>query len=257
MGVVIGETAEIGDDCTIYQGVTLGGTSLDARSAIRRWRPASSSGPAPRCSDRSPSAPARRSARTRSSSRRCRRTPPRSGFPPGSSESTVAERREQAAARIGFSAYAISDDIDDPMVQAVHRLLDHAIASEERINKLIARLAEKGVRCSDLHDARSAARPQAGQPAARLAAPRFNSHELATPRGSREPSRDSCARTLAARRAGAFLGHQLADHEDRPQRMGRLALPRVWPVRRHRSACSRWPIRSATRSRCRRDSGGG
>ncbi|CAB3723341.1 2,3,4,5-tetrahydropyridine-2,6-dicarboxylate N-acetyltransferase [Paraburkholderia graminis C4D1M] len=28
MGVVIGETAQIGDDCTIYQGVTLGGTSL-------------------------------------------------------------------------------------------------------------------------------------------------------------------------------------------------------------------------------------
>ncbi len=30
MGVVIGETAEIGDDCTLYHGVTLGGTSLDA-----------------------------------------------------------------------------------------------------------------------------------------------------------------------------------------------------------------------------------
>jgi serine O-acetyltransferase len=29
MGVVIGETAEIGDDCTIYQGVTLGGTGKD------------------------------------------------------------------------------------------------------------------------------------------------------------------------------------------------------------------------------------
>lgn len=28
MGVVIGETAEVGDYCTIYQGVTLGGTSL-------------------------------------------------------------------------------------------------------------------------------------------------------------------------------------------------------------------------------------
>ncbi len=28
MGVVIGETAEIGDDCLLYQGVTLGGTSL-------------------------------------------------------------------------------------------------------------------------------------------------------------------------------------------------------------------------------------
>lgn len=30
MGVVIGETAEVGDDCTIYHGVTLGGTSLTA-----------------------------------------------------------------------------------------------------------------------------------------------------------------------------------------------------------------------------------
>src|SRR4249920_413005 len=28
MGVVIGETAEVGEGCTIYQGVTLGGTSL-------------------------------------------------------------------------------------------------------------------------------------------------------------------------------------------------------------------------------------
>ena len=30
MGVVIGETAEIGDDCTLYHGVTLGGTSWKA-----------------------------------------------------------------------------------------------------------------------------------------------------------------------------------------------------------------------------------
>ena len=29
MGVVIGETAEVGDHCTIYQGVTLGGTGKD------------------------------------------------------------------------------------------------------------------------------------------------------------------------------------------------------------------------------------
>ena len=37
MGVVIGETAEVGDECTIYQGVTLGGTSLArAPSATRR-----------------------------------------------------------------------------------------------------------------------------------------------------------------------------------------------------------------------------
>jgi len=37
MGVVIGETAEIGDDCTLYHGVTLGGTkpSADQRSQKR------------------------------------------------------------------------------------------------------------------------------------------------------------------------------------------------------------------------------
>lgn len=29
MGIVIGETTEIGDDCTLYQGVTLGGTGKD------------------------------------------------------------------------------------------------------------------------------------------------------------------------------------------------------------------------------------
>ncbi|MPN45431.1 Serine acetyltransferase [bioreactor metagenome] len=29
MGVVIGETAEVGDNCTIYHGVTLGGTGHD------------------------------------------------------------------------------------------------------------------------------------------------------------------------------------------------------------------------------------
>ena len=38
MGIVIGETAEIGDDCTIYQGVTLGGTTLyKAPSGTPRW----------------------------------------------------------------------------------------------------------------------------------------------------------------------------------------------------------------------------
>jgi len=29
IGIVVGETAEIGDDCTLYQGVTLGGISLN------------------------------------------------------------------------------------------------------------------------------------------------------------------------------------------------------------------------------------
>jgi serine O-acetyltransferase len=35
MGVVVGETAEIGDDVTLYQGVTLGGTSPAVDSAAQ------------------------------------------------------------------------------------------------------------------------------------------------------------------------------------------------------------------------------
>ena len=62
MGIVIGETAEIGDDVTLYQGVTLGGTAGIKASAIRRWNPASWWGRAPRCLGRLPSALAPRSA---------------------------------------------------------------------------------------------------------------------------------------------------------------------------------------------------
>ncbi len=41
MGVVIGETAVVGDDVMIYHGVTLGGTSPSGRSGIRPSRIAS------------------------------------------------------------------------------------------------------------------------------------------------------------------------------------------------------------------------
>lgn len=36
-GVVIGETAHIWDNVTLYQGVTLGGTEKKAESATRQW----------------------------------------------------------------------------------------------------------------------------------------------------------------------------------------------------------------------------
>ena len=38
MGVVIGETCEIGDNVTVYQGVTLGGTGKKKESGIRRLK---------------------------------------------------------------------------------------------------------------------------------------------------------------------------------------------------------------------------
>src|SRR5215472_3493767 len=60
-----------------------------------------------------------------------------------------AQRREQQASKIGFSAYAISADMNDPMVQAVHSLLDHAAATDDRLKKLIDLLQQRGVECGD------------------------------------------------------------------------------------------------------------
>ena len=39
--------------------------------------------------------------------------------------------------------------MNDPMVQAIHQLLDHAAATEERMNRLVAQLSRDGVECGD------------------------------------------------------------------------------------------------------------
>ncbi|MEP6701365.1 MAG: serine O-acetyltransferase [Betaproteobacteria bacterium] len=153
MGVVIGETAEIGDDCTIYQGVTLGGTSL----ARKKRHPTLGAGVVVGAGAKvlGPFTVGA-GAKIGSNSVVVKEVPPGAtavGIPARILESQVAVKREEAAARIGFSAYAISADMDDPMVQAIHRLLDHAVASEERMNRLMERLADKGVPCADLRDA--------------------------------------------------------------------------------------------------------
>ena len=153
MGVVIGETAEVGDDCTIYQGVTLGGTSLARKKRHPTLEPGVVVGAGAKVLG---PFTVGANAKIGSNSVVVKEVPPGAtavGIPARILESTHAERRERAANGMGFSAYAISADMDDPMVQAVHRLLDHAVASEERMNKLMERPAEKGVQCADLREA--------------------------------------------------------------------------------------------------------
>ena len=60
-----------------------------------------------------------------------------------------ADQREDHATRLGFSAYAIAADMNDPMVQAIHRLIDHAAATDARLETLIGRLQQDGVDCGD------------------------------------------------------------------------------------------------------------
>ena len=65
-----------------------------------------------------------------------------------------AARREDHAAKLGFSAYAIAADMNDPMVQAIHRLIDHAAETDARLQELIAHLKQGGV---DFGDAKATA----------------------------------------------------------------------------------------------------
>jgi serine O-acetyltransferase len=149
MGVVIGETAEIGDDCTLYHGVTLGGTSWKKGKrhptlgrGVVIGAGAKVLGPI-EIGD---------GAKIGSNAVVVRDVPADAtavGIPARIVTSEDQARREEQAARIGFSAYAISADMDDPVVQAIHRLLDHAAATDERLERLVAQLQKDGLEMGD------------------------------------------------------------------------------------------------------------
>lgn len=148
MGIVIGETAEIGDDTTLYHGVTLGGTSCNkgkrhptlGRNVVI-GAGAKILGPIT-VGDH---------AKVGSNAVVVRDVPEGAtavGIPARIHTLEDAQRQEQAA-KLGFSAYAIGKDVDDPMVQAIHKLLDHVAATDARLDKLVEGLRGSGVACGD------------------------------------------------------------------------------------------------------------
>src|SRR5437867_7262982 len=149
MGVVVGETAEIGDDCTLYHGVTLGGVkwekikrhpTLGRKVVIGAG--AKVLGPI-LVGD---------GARVGSNAVVVRDVPAGAtavGIPARILVDHDAQRREDHAAKLGFSAYAISADMNDPMVQAIHRLIDHAATTDAQLQSLITELRRSGVECGD------------------------------------------------------------------------------------------------------------
>jgi serine O-acetyltransferase len=149
MGVVIGETAEIGDDSTLYHGVTLGGTSWNkgkrhptlGRNVVI-GAGAKILGPI-LVGD---------AAKVGSNAVVVRDVPPGAtavGIPARIATVEDQARRESQAAQLGFSQYAITADLNDPVVQAIHKLLDHAALTEERLDRLVAQLQRDGVECGD------------------------------------------------------------------------------------------------------------
>ncbi|AOU98227.1 serine O-acetyltransferase [Acidihalobacter yilgarnensis] len=147
MGVVIGETAEIGDDCTLYHGVTLGGTS---------WKPgkrhptlgnnvvvgagAKILGPL-HLGDGS---------RVGSNAVVLKDVPAHAtavGIPAHIVRQRTgedAERRQALASRLGFDAYGVTRDAPDPVAHAIDCLLDHTHLVDERLAQLCQTVRDLG-----------------------------------------------------------------------------------------------------------------
>ena len=145
MGVVIGETAIIGDDCTIYQGVTLGGTSLNGgkrhptlEEGVVIGAGAKVLGPFT----------VGKGARIGSNAVVIKEVPPGAtavGIPARIIIDNGAQQREEHAARLGFSAYAVTQNADDPLAIALHGLIDHAADQTAKIEAIIGALDKLGV----------------------------------------------------------------------------------------------------------------
>ena len=149
MGVVIGETAVIGDDVTLYHGVTLGGTSW----AKGKRHPTIEDGVVIGAGAQvlGPITVGAR-AKVGSNAVVVKPVPPGTtavGNPARVIDTAQAEKREEKAGQMGFSAYALGGKQDDPLAKAIHGLLDHAVETDRRIELLRKKLEDSGVSLED------------------------------------------------------------------------------------------------------------
>ncbi len=63
--------------------------------------------------------------------------------------SEAAQQRAAQAEKMGFSAYAVARDQDDPLAQAIHGLLDHAAETDRRLAMLLKELDAAGIKCDE------------------------------------------------------------------------------------------------------------
>lgn len=162
MGVVIGETAEIGDDVTIYQGVTLGGTSWrkgkrhpTLEDGVIVGAGAKVLGPFT----------VGKNARIGSNAVVTKEVPEAAtvvGIPGrivkqhGEKVLPFSDEQKKIAEKMGFDAYGVSQ-MPDPTAHAIKALMDHVHAQDKRINAMCQSLARidatyKGMEVPELSD---------------------------------------------------------------------------------------------------------
>ena len=137
MGVVIGETAEVGDDVTIYHGVTLGGTSWNKGkrhptlgNGVVIGAGAKVLGPIV----------VGEGAKIGSNAVVVKDVPPGAtavGIPARIILDEQDKSREEKAAKLGFSAYAVTAKAeDDPLAKALQGLLDNSMEQDRALQRL-------------------------------------------------------------------------------------------------------------------------
>jgi serine O-acetyltransferase len=143
MGVVIGETAELGDECTLYHGVTLGGTTWNKGKrhptlgrGVVVGAGAKLLGPIV-VGD---------GARVGSNAVVVKDVPRGAtavGIPARIILDEQDKTREEKAAKLGFSAYAVTAKAeDDPLAKAVAGLLDHSVEMDKRIELILNQIEQ-------------------------------------------------------------------------------------------------------------------
>ena len=133
MGVVIGETAEVGDGCTIYHGVTLGGTSL--YKGAKRHPTLGQNVVIGAGAKVLGGFTVGDGAKVGSNAVVVKPVPAGAtavGNPARIIEAESDARREEVASRMGFSAYGVTQN-DDPLSQALRGLIDNASSQEHQI----------------------------------------------------------------------------------------------------------------------------
>lgn len=152
MGVVIGETAIIGDDCTLYHGVTLGGTSWHKGKRhptlgddVVVGAGAKVLGPIVIGAG----------SRIGSNAVVVKAVPSNStvvGVPGRLISRDLqkdSQRRKDMASKMGFDAYGATEDAPDPVAHAINCMLDHVHVMEEKMDKMCALLKEMGYEPTD------------------------------------------------------------------------------------------------------------